>query len=150
MRIDIQGMRRICSLQVSPSLLTPRSCGCDVPSHAYTFNFALYPDWPRYFSHAPDIWEYLNKVVTAFDLRKYMTFNTEAVGAWWQEDKGQWKVKLRQTVSDVAVREFETECDVLLYGVGFLNNYKWPDIEGLENFKGKAHFPVIQRMCFIC
>ncbi|KAL4971588.1 putative sterigmatocystin biosynthesis monooxygenase stcW [Aspergillus desertorum] len=28
---------------------------------AYTYRFALYPDWPRSFSYAPDIWEYLDK-----------------------------------------------------------------------------------------
>ena len=29
-------------------------CACEIPSHAYTYNFALNPDWPRFFSHAPD------------------------------------------------------------------------------------------------
>jgi len=32
---------------------------CDIPSHAYTYQFALNPDWPRFFSYSPDIWKYL-------------------------------------------------------------------------------------------
>ena len=35
----------------------PRA-GCDIPAHAYTFNFALNPDWPRYCSFREDIWAY--------------------------------------------------------------------------------------------
>jgi cation diffusion facilitator CzcD-associated flavoprotein CzcO len=67
---------------------------CDVPSHAYTFNFALNPDWPRYASGSEDIWNYLDKVCEIFDLRKYMTFNTEIIGCYWNEDAGEWTVKI--------------------------------------------------------
>lgn len=33
-------------------------CGCDIPSHAYSYNFALYPEWPQYCSFSRDIWGY--------------------------------------------------------------------------------------------
>ena len=60
------------------------------------YNFVLNPDWLRFFSYAPDTHVYLSKVVDTFELRKYMTFSTEAVGSYWREDIGKWKVKLRQ------------------------------------------------------
>ncbi|OQO13068.1 putative sterigmatocystin biosynthesis monooxygenase stcW [Cryoendolithus antarcticus] len=114
-------------------------CACDIPSHAYTYNFALNPDWPRFFSYSPDIFKYLEKVVSTFDLRKYMTFNTEVTGCFWNEEKGQWLVKLRQTKPGQEPREFEDTCDLLLHGTGILNNFKWPDIPGLKDkFKGKV------------
>ncbi|KAF2729694.1 FAD/NAD(P)-binding domain-containing protein [Polyplosphaeria fusca] len=114
-------------------------CACDIPSHAYTLNFALNPDWPRYFSYSPDIHEYLKKVVEVFDLRKYMTFNTEVVHAQWHDDTGKWRVKLRQTTPGSSeVKEFEDEGDLLLYSTGILNNFKMPDIPGLNKFKGKV------------
>lgn len=114
-------------------------CACDIPSHAYTYSFALNPDWPRFFSYSPDIFKYLEKVVATFDLRKYMTFNTEVVGCYWNEEKGQWKVKLRQQAPGQQPREFEEHCDLLLHGTGILNNFKWPDIPGLKDkFKGKV------------
>ncbi|KAH8654484.1 flavin-binding monooxygenase-like protein [Tricladium varicosporioides] len=111
---------------------------CDVPSHAYTFNFALNPDWPRYASRSPDIWRYLDTVCETFNLRKYMTFNTEIIGCYWNEEEGQWTVKLRQNKPSSEPREFEEKCDLLLHATGILNNFKWPEIKGLEKFKGKT------------
>lgn len=29
------------------------------------------------------------------------------------------------------------ECDILISGTGSLNNWKWPSIPGLHDFKGK-------------
>ncbi|KAJ4321385.1 hypothetical protein N0V94_002922 [Neodidymelliopsis sp. IMI 364377] len=112
-------------------------CACDIPSHAYTLNFALNPDWPRFFSYAPDIQKYLLKVVEVFDLRKYMTFNTEVVRSEWQDDIGKWKVSLRQKSPNGESKEWDEECDLLLYATGILNNYKWPQIKGMESFKGR-------------
>lgn len=110
---------------------------CDIPSHAYTYNFALNPDWPKFFSEAADIKSYLDKVVDCFGLRKYMTFDTEVVGCWWEEKEGMWRVKLKET-KDGKSREFEETCHLLLHGTGILNNFKWPKIPGLDQFKGKV------------
>lgn len=53
-----------------------------------------------------------------------MTFNTEVVRSYWQEDTRKWKVKLRQQgPGQEQPREFE-ECDLLLYATGILNNFK--------------------------
>ena len=67
-----------------------------------------------------------------------MVFRTEVVGCYWQQDKGEWQVKLRQTQPDGSIREFEDHGNLLLYGTGVLNNFRWPNIEGMENFKGKV------------
>mgnify|MGYP004507095639 CR=1 FL=1 len=110
-------------------------CACDIPSHAYTLNFALNPDWSRFFSYTPDIQNYLAEVVEVFDLRKYMTFNTEVVRSEWQDDNGKWKVSLRQKSPSGETKEWGEECDLLFYATGILNNYKWPQIKGMEKFK---------------
>lgn len=79
-----------------------------------------------------------------------MTFNTEVLGCWWQEEQGQWKVKLRQTQPGGQSREFEDTCDLLLHATGILNNFKWPDIEGIEKFKGRVSFlRVNSRTCLL-
>ncbi|KAF2221481.1 hypothetical protein BDZ85DRAFT_301687 [Elsinoe ampelina] len=31
-------------------------CACVIPSHAYTYDWALNPDWPRFFSYGTEIW----------------------------------------------------------------------------------------------
>ncbi|KKK22268.1 sterigmatocystin biosynthesis monooxygenase stcW [Aspergillus ochraceoroseus] len=115
------------------------NAGCDVPSHAYTYRFALYPDWPRYFSYAPDIWSYLDKVCTVFDLRKYMQFHTEVIECRWDDEKGQWKVRLRRQEPGQQPQEFDDYCHVLLNACGVLSNPKWPDIPGLhDRFQGRV------------
>lgn len=78
-----------------------------------------------------------------------MTFNTEVVGCYWQQEKGEWLVKLRQMAPDGSVKEFEDTCNLLLYGAGYLNNSKRPDIEGMEKFKGRVwDCPDPQRVTF--
>src|SRR5690349_17601836 len=32
-------------------------CACDIPSHLYSFSFALNPDWSHTFSPQPEIWD---------------------------------------------------------------------------------------------
>ncbi len=66
-----------------------------------------------------------------------MTFSTEVIGCYWQQETGEWLVKLKQTNSDGTTRLFEDRCHMLLHGTGILNNFKWPVIEGMETFKGK-------------
>lgn len=68
-----------------------------------------------------------------------MTFNTEVIGCYWQQETGEWLVKLKQTdpSNGSTVRVFEERCHVLLHGTGILNNFKWPNIEGMDKFKGK-------------
>ncbi|KAF9778780.1 hypothetical protein IL306_003425, partial [Fusarium sp. DS 682] len=101
-----------------------------------------------------DIWEYLNKVTHTFGLRKYMTFNTEVVGAVFDESRGKWRLKIRRNIPQTGKFDptkepegeiFYDECDLLLYATGMLNKFKWPEITGLERFKGRlvhtAHWP---------
>ncbi|KAF2421137.1 FAD/NAD(P)-binding domain-containing protein [Tothia fuscella] len=113
-------------------------CACDIPSHAYTYNFALNPDWPRFFSYSPDIWKYLDKVCETFGLRKYMNFNTQVVESRWDEQRGKWTVKIQRSKPGTdETEEFEDECDLLIYATGILNDFKMPPIEGIEKFKGR-------------
>jgi len=65
-----------------------------------------------------------------------MTFNTEIIGCYWNEEAGQWTVKLKQT-TPLGTKLFEETCDLLLHATGLLNKFKWPEIEGIETFKGK-------------
>ncbi|GAB7359378.1 hypothetical protein MBLNU230_g6029t1 [Neophaeotheca triangularis] len=93
----------------------------------------------RYPGCGCDIWKYLDKVCETFDLRKYMTFNTEVIGCWFNEEKGEWKVRLRETRAGQGPREYDDWCHLLLHATGLLNNFKWPNIPGLKDkFKGKV------------
>ncbi|KAK1964902.1 FAD/NAD(P)-binding domain-containing protein [Colletotrichum sublineola] len=113
-------------------------CACDVPSHAYTLPFALNPDWPRFYSSGFEIWAYVKKVCDVFDLTKHMRFKHRVIGCYWQQDTGNWLVKTRRALPDGSTYAFEDHYTVLLYGPGLINNFRLPDIEGLDTFGGKV------------
>src|SRR5215204_5320997 len=45
-------------------------CGCDVPSHLYSFSFAQNPDWTRTYSRQPEIEAYLQRVAEDFNVER--------------------------------------------------------------------------------
>ncbi|KAH7141866.1 hypothetical protein EDB81DRAFT_653405 [Dactylonectria macrodidyma] len=110
-------------------------CACDVPSHAYAFAFALYPDWPKYLSPSDDIFRYLDRVVECFGLRKYMVFNSTVVACRWNEDEAQWHVTVKDSATG-AIRQ--DKANVVISASGILNSWKFPEeVEGLHSFQGR-------------
>ena len=70
-----------------------------------------------------------------YQIRKYIKFNHKCLGGIWNEDTGKWTVELEGPEGKIT-----DECDVLISATGILNNWKWPDIPGLEGFQGiKVH-----------
>ena len=62
-----------------------------------------------------------------------MKLNTKLMEARWNEEEGVWTVVLEDQVSG---GRWEDWCHVLVNGTGILNNWKWPDIKGLHDFRG--------------
>ncbi|KAG4424001.1 hypothetical protein IFR04_002843 [Cadophora malorum] len=108
-------------------------CTCDIPSHSYQFTWHRNPNWSSFYSGSEEIWRYFKEVATTYDLEKYVKFNTAVEKAVWQEEEGVWKLTI---VSSDGTR-FEDECEVLVNGTGVLNAWKYPDIPGIREFKGK-------------
>lgn len=108
---------------------------CDVPAHIYAFPFDPNPEWNHFYATGPEIHEYFVRTVKKWNLDRDTVFNTRVVGAHWQEDQEKWKV----TVDQQGERR-EEFADILISAQGFLNTWKWPDIEGLHEFQGqKVH-----------
>ncbi|KAF2800321.1 flavin-binding monooxygenase-like protein [Melanomma pulvis-pyrius CBS 109.77] len=112
-------------------------CACDVPSHNYSYHFAPNPHWPKFLSSREDIWAYLDRVCNVFNLRRNMKFESEVIEARWDDALAIWRVKIRQTIDGGSPQEIEDTCNVLWYSTGLLNKWKWPEVEGLGDFKGK-------------
>src|SRR3954449_6494780 len=68
-------------------------CGCDVPSHLYSFSFAPNPDWTRTYSKQPEIEAYLRRVAEDFDIARSVRLETTVTGADWDEDDQRWHVE---------------------------------------------------------
>src|SRR5579875_2109449 len=88
-------------------------CACDVPSHLYSFSFALNPDWQHAFSRQPQILDYLRGIARRYDLYRRIRLNTALTGAAWDGDARRWKV---QTTAG------ELTADQLVLATGGLSN----------------------------
>lgn len=71
------------------------------------------------------------------DVARFMQFSTEVKSAQWQESSSTWLVHLNRHNSDGSINDFTDECDILLDATGVLNNFKLPQIKGMEKFKGR-------------
>jgi cation diffusion facilitator CzcD-associated flavoprotein CzcO len=105
---------------------------CDIPSHVYQYTFEHNTQWSSFFSGGPEILKYVQSVATKYKVEKYITYNSRICEAVWDEEAGKWKVKVE---SEGEIKS--EDCDVLFSASGVLNNWKWPDIAGLGDFKGK-------------
>lgn len=105
-------------------------CGCDVPSHLYSYSFEPNPGWSRMFSPQQEIWDYLRHCVERYGLQPHLRLGTEVTSATYDADSARWTVQT--DTGDVLVAR------VLVAGVGALHQPRYPDIPGLDSFAGKA------------
>ncbi|MEU9206324.1 NAD(P)/FAD-dependent oxidoreductase [Streptomyces sp. NPDC048332] len=100
---------------------------CDVPSHLYSYSFALNPGWSRSFSGQAEIQDYLIQVARRYRLRDHHVFDCEVLSAKWVEEHTHWEVETSQGA-------FVT--DILVGGFGALCEPSQPDIPGIGDFAG--------------
>ena len=98
--------------------------------------FESWTDWSSFYAEAPEILSYWKRVAAKYDVRKNIRFQHKCVEASWDEARLKWKVKLLRTGTDPPTM-VEDEADVLVTGTGLLNEWKWPSIRGLNDFKGE-------------
>ncbi|KAM0431988.1 hypothetical protein ACHAQK_009904 [Fusarium lateritium] len=106
-------------------------CGSDVPIHLYSFSFNLNPDWTQALADQQEILTYINSTVDKFKLRPHFTFDTECVGATWQNDH--WEVNF----VDRNKNKFTLKCTILLSAVGGFSQIRETHFPGMDTYKGK-------------
>ncbi len=100
-------------------------CACDVPSHLYSYSFALNPNWSRAYSPQSEIWEYLRRV--AGDEGIEPRYGVDVIAAGWNEQARRW---------DITTSRGPLTADVLVSATGPLCEPAIPKISGLESFNG--------------
>jgi cyclohexanone monooxygenase len=100
---------------------------CDVPSHLYSFSWALNPDWTRSFSPQSEIWEYLRSVARDRGVYDKCVFGAELLEARWDADAVRWRV--RTTAAEYIAR-------FVVLASGALCDPAIPDLPGLAEFAG--------------
>jgi cation diffusion facilitator CzcD-associated flavoprotein CzcO len=101
---------------------------CDVPSHLYSYSFAPNPDWTHRFSPGEEIRSYFDGVAREHDLDARTRFGEEVICCEFVN--GRWRL---QTKSG-----HRNEVDVVIAATGVLHHPRYPDLEGLETFRGAA------------
>ncbi|KAK5689222.1 hypothetical protein LTR17_026424 [Elasticomyces elasticus] len=108
-------------------------CACDVPSHNYTWSFEPKLDWSAVYAGSGEIFEYFNNFAQKYRLGKYVKTRHQVTASTWDEGDSRWHVTIKdlQTGNDV-----HDTCDILINASGILNNWRWPAIPGLHDYKG--------------
>jgi len=99
---------------------------CDVPSHLYSYSFALNPEWSRTFSPGPEIQSYFERVARDHDVLRFVRFGDEVTSCEYVD--GRWVLSTASGHQDVV--------DIVIAATGVLHHPKYPEIEGLDSFKG--------------
>ncbi len=99
---------------------------CDVPSHLYSYSFALTPEWTHRFSPGPEIRAYFERVAAERGVLPRIRFGSEVVRCTFRD--GRWLIETADGHRD--------EVDVVIAATGVLHHTKYPDIEGLSSFAG--------------
>ncbi|KAJ9627366.1 hypothetical protein H2204_009777 [Knufia peltigerae] len=106
----------------------------DTEAFAYRYSWDKddlqhYP-WTERYVKQPEVLAYLRHVVKRHDLRRHIQFNTEFLGAAYDEAGRLWRV---QTSSGVM------EAHYLITALGILNATNWPDIPGIDVYRGELY-----------
>jgi len=103
---------------------------CDVPSHFYSYSFALNPRWSKTFAQQPEILAYLERVAADHGLADRLLGNTRITEMRWAHDARCWSL----LTDDGATYEF----DAVVSAVGMLDVPNIPEIPGADRFRGRT------------
>ncbi|WP_216644870.1 NAD(P)/FAD-dependent oxidoreductase [Microbacterium sp. SYP-A9085] len=103
-------------------------CACDVPSHLYSYSFALNPEWSRVHATQPEILAYMERVAEESGVIGHVRLNADVLAAAWDDDAEEWLV-------DTTRGRFVARN--LITASGHLSDPKLPELEGLATFRGE-------------
>jgi cation diffusion facilitator CzcD-associated flavoprotein CzcO len=103
---------------------------CDVPSHLYSYSFALNPEWSKTFAGQREILDYLERCADEAGVRDRIRCSTAVERATWCEQTRSWNLHLDDGST--------LHAKVLVSAVGMFNAPSYPDLEGLDRFAGSV------------
>jgi cation diffusion facilitator CzcD-associated flavoprotein CzcO len=99
---------------------------CDVPSHFYSYSFALNPEWSQRFPPGAEIEAYFEDVARRYGVDARIRYGAEVSRCAFEG--GRWRLATGDGRTDVA--------DVVIAATGVLHHPAYPDIAGLDTFAG--------------
>jgi 4-hydroxyacetophenone monooxygenase len=108
-------------------------CRVDVANHFYCYSFAPNHDWPEFFSRRNELRDYFERCADEFGVRAHIRFDTEVLGAWWNESAACWHVRIRSDAGEQTL-----VANAVISAVGQLNRPRLPQIPGRDAFAGPS------------
>jgi 4-hydroxyacetophenone monooxygenase len=109
-------------------------CRVDNPSHLYSYSFEPNHEWPNHFSPQPVLLAYFKGVADKHGLRKHIRFETQVEEAAWDEASSLWRVRIKGKDGKTET----LEAKAVISAVGQLNQPRYPDVPGVDDFKGPS------------
>src|ERR1700733_4797849 len=109
-------------------------CRVDNPNHLYSYSFEPNYDWPQHYSTQDMLWGYFRKVAEKYGIRQLVRFDTEVIESVYDEKRAMWTTRLKRKDG----HEETIEANAIISAVGQLNRPKFPDVKGIETFKGAS------------
>jgi cation diffusion facilitator CzcD-associated flavoprotein CzcO len=103
-------------------------CECDVPSALYSFSFEFKTDWSKPYGTQPEILDYMQRVAQKYGLLPHCRFGSGVTRAQWNEESATWTLTLESGHT--------VDAEIVVSAIGMFNDLAWPDIEGLDRFRG--------------
>ena len=67
----------------------------DVGNHFYCYSFEPSDAWTEYFARQPELQAYFESVMAKHGIGPHVRWETEVLGATWDDDRGTWSVRTR-------------------------------------------------------
>ena len=101
---------------------------CDVPAHMYTYSFAGNAEWSNRYAHGDEIQTYFEDVASSSGISDQVRYNEALTRSHYRD--GKWQL--------ATSKGNELEVDFVVCATGILHHPAYPDIDGLQDFKGSC------------
>jgi 4-hydroxyacetophenone monooxygenase len=106
----------------------------DVGNHFYCYSFEPSNEWTEFFAQQPELQSYFNAVMARNAIEPHVRFDTEVLGATWDEASATWTVRVRGADGSLDT----LVARAVISAVGQLNTPLIPEIPGQETFAGSS------------
>ncbi len=106
----------------------------DIANHFYCYSFEPSDHWTEFFAQQPELQAYFEGVMAKHGIEPHVLWETEVLGAVWDDDSATWSVRVRAadgTESEITAR-------AVISAVGQLNRPNVPDFPGQNTFAGPS------------
>jgi len=104
----------------------------DVGNHFYCYSFEP-SQWSEFFARQPELQRYFDEVMHRHGIAEQVRFDTEVLGAAWDDATSTWSVSVRGPGGSETLR-----ARAVISAVGQLNQPFVPELPGAQDFAGPA------------